>query len=173
METALTVGSILPASVGLGCCLRRQNHWLGLVAMVVMLCGMIDAMPLGGRLLPEAGWVVLFTLAAAAQFMAAEPMRIIRIAELGVMGLLIVTTPSMTSEHATSGVHDMGGMDMSGMATSSSPAQSFVVLLALAAAATYIAYAASRFARAENPLSRLELGMSVVSVGAMSAMLVI
>jgi hypothetical protein len=171
MQTALTVGSLVPAGIGLGCCVRR-THWLGVIAMVVMVCGMSDVMLRGGGRLPEAGWVIAFALAAAAQFVAAGPMRTMRIAELSVMCLLIVLMPPMTSARAA-GTHRMAAMQMSGMSSSSRTVTPLLDLLGVAAAAGYLAYAATRFVLAEARLSRLEVGMSAVSVCAMAAMLVV
>lgn len=61
--------------------------------MLAMVGGMADAMLLGHRLLPEAGWLVVFAVTAIAQFAAAEPTRVLRIAELGVTSLLLVAMP--------------------------------------------------------------------------------
>jgi hypothetical protein len=171
METALTVGSLVPAGIGLGCCVHRRTHWLGLMAMAVMLCGMSDVMLGGARLLPDAGWVVVFALAAAAQFIAAGPMRTMRIAELSVMSLLIVLMPSMNSDPAAAMPH-MGAMEMSGMSSSGHSVTPLVDFLGLAAAVGYLAYAASRFVVAKPGFSRLEVAMSAVSACAMAVMLV-
>jgi hypothetical protein len=137
-----------------------------------MLCGVSDVMLRGAGLLPEAGWVIVFALTAAAQFVTAGTMRTMRIAELSVMSLLIVLMPPMTSD-PTAGMHHMGAMEMSGMSNSGHSITPFLDFLGLAAASGYLAYAASRFVLAKTGFSRLEVGMSAVSVAAMAVMLVI
>jgi hypothetical protein len=95
------------------------------------------------------------------------------------MSLLIVLMPAMASDPAAAMPHmggmemsGMGGMEMSGMSNSGHSVTPLLDFLGLAAAAGYLAYAASRFVVAKAGFSRLEVAMSAISVCAMAVMLV-
>lgn len=182
MHTVLAVGALLPAGIGLGCCLHRRLHWLGMAAMLAMVAGMADAMVLGHSVLPATGWLVVFGVVAAAQLVVPEPTRGLRLAELGVMSLLLVAMPPMASGPSGTMHHPVGHpvghsvqpavghAAMADMPATAASAMSVLGGLALAAALVYVAHAVTRLLAATTPLARLETGMSVASVAAMSVM---
>lgn len=104
MEQVLTLGSVLPAALGAGCCAAsRRTGWFKSAAMVLMVVSMGDTMLFGEKLLSTLTWsVVLIATALALRLAPIGPPRAAGAAlHVGAMGLL---TAAMAVAHGASGL---------------------------------------------------------------------
>ncbi|MFT4081881.1 MAG: hypothetical protein QM638_04795 [Nocardioides sp.] len=168
MEQALTLGSLLPAAVGAGCCAAgpRARDLGALAAMALMLAGMLDIMVFGSVLLPSGAWAVVFAGLALAMLALEWRTRLglARALHLGVMALL-------TAAMAGDSMPDMsGGTGMSGMSATADRPGLFTAAVVLVAVG-YAAYAAWR-AFVGRGGARVELLAGGLSVLAMAGMVV-
>ncbi|TIC82183.1 hypothetical protein E8D34_17005 [Nocardioides sp. GY 10113] len=108
----LMVGAAALAVVAAYCCARHQSRHrhggrlalVALVAMLVMGVGMVDAMMLGGLLLPSLGWAAVMAAAAGATLLAGrgDPMTAERFGCLALMAVLtaLMAVPGGHHGHA-------------------------------------------------------------------------
>lgn len=160
MQTALAVASLTPAAACTGCYLghRRRTEALTGAAMAVMLLAMVDAMLLGGRLLPAVAWgaalaggAVVVLVHRRRRGLDADPA--LHLAAMAAL-LLVPTLGGSGGHHHGHGAATTGG----------------VLLTVVVVAVAHTGRAWLQVLRTRDTTTRVEVGTAAASVLAMAAM---